>query len=114
MRTMAAAGSDGVFLLDISNPAAPVLLGTATGFDFAYDAVLDGAQLYVAAGPRGLLLVDVTDPAAAALLGSGRQFGFAVDLARDDAGRILVVDRMGRTLHIVEVQREASPSATLP
>ena len=113
-RAAVAAGSDGVYILDIADPAAPALLGTATGFQFAYDALLDGPHLYVAAGQRGLLMADVSDPANAVLVGSGRQFGFAIDLARDAAGRILVVDRLGRTLHVIDLQREARPAATLP
>jgi hypothetical protein len=99
-----AAGSDGVFLVDISQSATPRLLGTSKSIQFAYDAELIGDQMYVAAGPFGLQLVDVKDPAAPRVVGLGREFGFIIDLDIGSDGRLLALDRTGKRLHVVEVR----------
>ena len=83
-RNLAFIGSGGgVYVLDISNPAAPVKLSEAirpggTVHGLCYDS----SKLYVAAEAGGLEIWDVSVPASPALLGRladpGRAHGVAV------------------------------------
>lgn len=111
-RALIAAGADGLFLVDISRPEAPQLVGQVKGIQFAFDAVLEGDVAYVAAGRLGLLVVDVTDPTNPHTLGVVRNLGLVSDVAPAAAGKLYVLDREGRRLHLVEATaRAAAPGA---
>lgn len=75
--------SAGLQILDVSDPASPVLLATDTYSYWARDVVVAGGIAYVAA-ENGLKIVDVSDPSAPVLLGS--------HATADDARGICVVD----------------------
>lgn len=66
-----AAGSAGLAVYDVTDPAEPVLLGMADTPYFAMDVDLDGDHAYVADWHSpGFCVVDVSDPHAPALVGS--------------------------------------------
>lgn len=52
-----AAGSNGVFVVDVSNPAAPVLLGHADTPGSSFDIAIAGAAIYVADMSGGLVVL---------------------------------------------------------
>lgn len=85
-----AAHRQGLRIFDVSDPAAPVLVGTlGTGFTDAWAVAVDGDTLYVADGAGGLKVVDVTDRTAPVLVA-----GETVDSARGTAEDVVV--REGR------------------
>lgn len=55
-------GTQGLLVLDVSNPAAPTQIAHLPLDDYAYTVMLDGDRAYVADIGRGLVTVDVTDP----------------------------------------------------
>jgi hypothetical protein len=65
-----AAGKRGLDIIDVSDPAAPVLRGSCpVESGEAKDIAVEGNWAYVAAGEGGLQVFDVTDPAAPKLAG---------------------------------------------
>jgi hypothetical protein len=64
---------DGLHLLDISQPTAPLLLGQYDTDNYLYDLSVQGDTVYLI-GWNGLEIVDVTDPANPQQIGS---FAFA-------------------------------------
>lgn len=61
----------GLRILDISNPAAPVLVGALTTPGQASDIAIAGDRAYIAdGGMGGLLVLDISDPASPVMLGS--------------------------------------------
>jgi hypothetical protein len=70
-RLYVAAGPRGLLVLDVGNPAMPVMLGEAPlGEESAVDVVVDSGRgvAFVAAGEGGVFAVDVSDPGAMAVL----------------------------------------------
>lgn len=111
-RALVAAGSSGLFLVDIQQPSAPRLLGQVRGIGFAFDAVLDGNTAYVAGGREGLLVLDVTDPAAARVVGVASGFGFVSSVALAPDGRMYVTDREGERLYLVQPRATGESAAS--
>ncbi len=101
-RAVVAAGSEGVLLLDVTDPAVPQVVQVIGGMRFAYAADLEGDRLYVAAGPEGLMVFDLSDEAAPRVVGVGRTVRFARDTFVQD-GRVWVLDREGRKVEIAEL-----------
>jgi hypothetical protein len=60
----------GLRVIDVSNPAAPVEVGSIDTPDLACDVSVVGGLTYVADGTSGLRVVDVSDPAAPVEVGS--------------------------------------------
>lgn len=57
------AGEDSNFVVvDISNPADPIVLGKCTSPSFALDVKVSGNYAYVADNSGGLMVIDVSDP----------------------------------------------------
>jgi len=107
-RALVAAGTAGLFLLDVQQPSAPRLLGQVRGIGFVFDAVLDGDTAYVAGGRSGLLVLDVTDPAAARVVGVASNFGFVSSVALAPDGQVYVTDREGERLYLVQPRTSGS------
>lgn len=80
-RAYVAAGTDGVHILDISDPASPRLIGRWNSPGSAEGIAHDGTSLFVADGPFGLHIVDIANPAAPALVASAYETMFAFDVA---------------------------------
>ncbi|HMI90704.1 MAG TPA: IPT/TIG domain-containing protein, partial [Polyangiales bacterium] len=69
-----AAGSAGIVIVDISNPAQPKVVRRVTDYGTAYDVAIDENTLYVARGTQGILSLDVTNPAAPIAAGGLESF----------------------------------------
>lgn len=91
-----AAGTGGVYLIAIGDPAAPRTLWNWSGARFAYDAALSRNTVYVAAGPEGLYVLELT-PEGFSALGLARQVGFVAAVESDDFA-VYVLDRSGGLL----------------
>jgi len=101
-------GSNGLVIVDVTNPAAPTLKG---GYDTAGDSkdvAVAGKYAYVADGSNGLVIVDVTNPAAPTLKGSYNTAGDSWGVAL--AGNYAYVADDSNGLVIVDVTNPAAPA----
>ncbi|MBI4546023.1 MAG: hypothetical protein HY703_12555 [Gemmatimonadetes bacterium] len=110
-RALVAAGSQGVFLLDISQPDAPRIMSQVQGLRFAFDAVLEGDRAYVALGRQGLLVIDVSDVAHPRTIGVARNLGFVSEVDLAGAGKVYALDREGGRLFTVDTGAAAAASS---
>ncbi|MCU0286570.1 MAG: Ig-like domain-containing protein [Acidobacteria bacterium] len=53
-----------LYVIDVTNPAAPTLVGNIALPDAASDVSINGNYAYVACGPGGLQIIDISKPAA--------------------------------------------------
>jgi hypothetical protein len=96
-----AAGSGGVYAVDIRDPDHPAELANWSGARFAYDAALLHDRVYVAAGPEGLYVLRLT-ALGFTPVGLSRSLGFVAAVeAGPDA--IYLLDRAGFALRRVPV-----------
>lgn len=97
---LVAAGSGGVYAVDIRDPAAPVELANWGGARFAYDVATLASTVYIAAGPEGLYALRLA-PDGFVPLGLSRGVGFAAAIeAASDA--LYLLDRAGGVLRRIE------------
>ncbi len=73
-------GSNGLVVLDITNPAAPTLVGTYDT-NFAQSVVVSGNYAFIADDSTGIVIVNIANPAALVSEGSFNTAGFAYDVA---------------------------------
>ncbi|GBE29663.1 LVIVD repeat protein [bacterium BMS3Bbin04] len=104
-----ATGSSGLKIVDISDPTAPVEMGS-----IAYeppnnvlDVAVQGDYAYLAVGPHGLRVIDVSDPEEPWEVGS--LLPFSTTLGVDVQGDfVYVADRFGGVL-VIDIFDPASP-----
>ncbi len=102
---LCAANHDGLQLFDVSDPAAPVLLGAADTPGRARGLVTSGTTAYVADDSQGIQVIDVSDPAAPVLVGSVATPGDA-DAVDAEGTWVYAVDG---DLHIIDASDPAAP-----
>lgn len=102
-----AAGSTGLTVIDIQDPAAPRPRGRLTLGGEPRQLVVDGRSLYLAAGSEGLWTVDVSRPDAPAVLGHLATPGYSSGLAIDGERLYLADGPAGLT--VVDVADPTSP-----
>jgi hypothetical protein len=100
-RLAIAAGTNGVYVLDASDPATPRVVQQYTGVRFAYAADLEGDRLYVAAGTEGVAVVDVSGDQPR-VIGVARHTEFATDVRVSGVGKAWILDRDGQLVQIVD------------
>ena len=103
-----AAGRDGVYVIDVSDPAMPRLAARFQGIRNAFDVALLESRAYVAAGEQGLVVVDLTRPAAPAVAAVVRNLG-SPSLVQGTSGEVWVVDGATGEAHSVSVPGAAPP-----
>jgi hypothetical protein len=107
-----AAGSAGLLVMDIGEPAAPRLAGSVPTTD-AQDVAVDGTTVFVADGPGGVAIVDAAIPSSPRLLatytgGIGNAIRIGVDRVTD---QLFVIDDTGGTeLLALDVANPAAPA----
>ncbi|MFN7964796.1 MAG: hypothetical protein U0V87_03795 [Acidobacteriota bacterium] len=90
-----AAGSEGVLIVDISDPSMPLLRGQIPTQDFSYGVIVRDQLAYVADGAAGLQVYDVSVPESPTRYGSGAPTaGLAYDVVVS-GGVALVSDPIG-------------------
>jgi hypothetical protein len=100
-------GTEGLRLADVSNPAAPAIVGTYDPGS-AYDVAAQGNHAYLASSD-GLIIFDVTDPANPARMGTfygqqGGPAGITVD------GNVAYLSNGSGGLYIVDVTDASAPA----
>ncbi len=102
-----AAGSTGLTVIDIQDPAAPRPRGSLPLGGEPRQLVVDGGSLYLAAGSEGLWTVDVSRPDAPAVLGHMATPGYSSGLVADSDRLYLADGPAGLT--VVDVADPTSP-----
>ncbi len=103
-----AAGRDGVYVIDVSDPAMPRLAARYQGVRNAFDVALLESRAYVAAGEQGLVVVDVGRPAEPKVAAVARNLG-SPSLVLRTSGQIWVVDGATGEAHSVSFSGVAPP-----
>ncbi len=101
----------GLLILDVSDPAAPTLLGSVDTLGAAQDVALsaDGTTAYVTTGVSGLRVVDVSDPRNPTLGGSVAT-GTAANVAVVPGGQYVAVTSSSGGLFLVDVLDADNPA----
>jgi hypothetical protein len=99
---LVAAGSGGVYAVDVRTPAQPHELANWSGARFTYDVDALGDLAYVAAGPEGLYILRLT-PDGFAPVGLSRGLGF-VAAVEAGPGAVYILDRSGAVLRRLDPQ----------
>ena len=114
-------GSDGLRVVNVSNPLIPVETGVYTVTDDIYDVAVLGDRVYVAAHSEGLHIVDISNPASPTLAGLyGDEWDVivvGVAVAESDSGQVLAYivgeiwdgDQWHDRLSVLDVSDPASP-----
>ena len=108
---LALRNNEGLYILDLANPDAPVRLGQLAGID-ALAVAVSGTTAYVGRGSAGVLVVDVSDPATPTQIGAVDTPGSANGL--DVSGTLLAVAdgnvSAGPDIRLYDVTTPAAPS----
>jgi hypothetical protein len=83
----AAAGSAGLYIIDISDPLKPVEKGVYSSSGFAESVVVSGGTAYLANGSEGLQIIDTSNPANPVALGQAfkGKYAFGVAVSANNA-----------------------------
>jgi hypothetical protein len=99
-------------VVDISNPASPILRGSVDLLPslsaYTHDVIASGTYVYVANGFSGLQIIDVSDPDAPSIAASFDTGGYANGLALSGGYAYIAVDVGG--LLIADVSTPTSPT----
>ncbi len=101
-----ACGASGIKVINISNPAAPVIVGTYDSPGWAQSLTISGSYAYLADSSQGLRIVNISDPAAPFSVGFVDTPSTAKDVAV--VGTIAYVAD-NTSLQIVDVSNVAAP-----
>ncbi|MCP4695661.1 MAG: hypothetical protein GY862_02260 [Gammaproteobacteria bacterium] len=104
-----AAGSSGLAVFELADPAAPVFAGTLTGAAPAFGVAKAGDYVYLTGGEQGVWIINVADPGAPLLTASHDTPGVAGEIAV--AGDYAYVADGAGGLQIINISTPAAPSA---
>lgn len=102
-------GGQGLRIVNINNPAAPVLIATYDTPSYARSVAVAGEHAYVADDASGLLVISIANPAAPTLAGGYNTPGTAMGVAVS-GNLALVADYTG--LQAFNISNPASPVLT--
>ncbi len=104
-----AAGSDGVWLVDVSNRSFPVVVGIydSPGWVMGLDLDASASHAYLADGTGGLKVLSLANPSQPTLVGSLGFSGTQRDVAVE--GGLAFVVNQGGSMRVVDVTNPASP-----
>jgi hypothetical protein len=102
-----AAGANGLIVVNVANPSAPVIVASVDTPGNANDVRVVGNRVYVADGPLGLRIFDVTTPTAPVLLGTLDTTGEANDVIV--SGNFAYVADGVSGVQIIDISSPASP-----
>ncbi|MBL9174294.1 MAG: hypothetical protein JNL10_12220, partial [Verrucomicrobiales bacterium] len=106
-RAFVAGGTEGLFIVNVSDPARPQLIGQLNTAGFARDVAVVGTVAYVADSENGLVIADVSDPSNPVAVGRLDTDGMAEGVAI--SGSIACVADGISGLDFVDVSNPASP-----
>jgi hypothetical protein len=104
-------GLAGLAIVDVTDPAAPSLVGRAAIDGQARGLAVDGDHAYVAAGSAGLVVVDVSDRRAPKVKGAARVSGSAIRV--DYSGGLAFVAAWNDA-RVYDVSNPAAPRSSAP
>ena len=102
-----AGGGAGLLVIDVSDPEAPTLVGSADTDGVAIEVALADGLAYLADGVGGLVILDITDAANPARLATLAIGGRALDLAVADGLAVVAAEAAG--LVVVDVSDPQAP-----
>lgn len=103
-----AAGSAGLVILNINDPANPVIVATLDTPGNANDVRVVGSTAYVADGSSGLQIIDVSTPSSPSILSSVNTTGEANDVVVKDTRAYVADGEAG--LRIIDVSDPSAPT----
>jgi len=103
----AANEDDGLMILDVSDPAAPVVLGVCDTPGRPRDVVVVDYLAYVADSHEGIQIIDVWNPAVPVLIGSCDVLGHAHDVAI--SGNLVFTGDYSNGMKVIDVSDPAAP-----
>lgn len=101
------AGGAGLYLLDISNPAQPTIIGNYKSSGYTEGMTADGNYAYVADGPDGLRIVDITDRAHPMEVSSVYKLNYSFDVTVD--GGYAYIAAAGAGLLVADISDPTHP-----
>ncbi len=99
--------SDGLQILDVSDPTHPTRIGGYNGGELNFACQVVGKHCYVAAGPAGLIVLDVSDPAHPVRIGRYANGGYFTRV--QIVGSIAYVTDGFAGLQLLDVSNPAQP-----
>jgi uncharacterized repeat protein (TIGR01451 family) len=105
-----AAGENGLHIINIANPAAPVLTGHYDTAGYARDVAVAGSYAYVADGSAGLRVINIANPAAPVENGFYNTPGNANGVALDSSYAYVADGSAG--LRVISIANPATPVET--
>jgi len=106
-----AAGGAGLYILDISSPAHPTIMGNYKSSGYTEGVTIEGNYAYVADGPSGLRVVDVTNRAHPVEISSVYKLNYAFDVAID--GSYAYIAAAGAGLLVADVSDPVHPKGII-
>lgn len=103
-----AAGREGVYVIETSDPATPRLTARYTGIRNALDVALLESRAYIAAGEQGLVVVDLALPGEPRVAAVVRNLG-SPSLVQETSGQVWVVDGATGEAHSVTFSGATPP-----
>lgn len=104
---------DEFYIIDSSNPASPLLIGSLGLDDDANEVYVSGNYAYIASDSRSqeLQVIDITSPSAPTLVASLDLVGKDKAETIDGSGNIVVIGRRGNNgyVHIIDISSPLSP-----
>jgi len=100
--------SAGLQIVDVSQPASPILVGKYNTASSCRDTVVLNNYAFVAAGPKGLIVLDVSNVNKPALISNMAIDGFCYDVAISGNYAYLAAGANG--LQIVDISKPQTPS----
>ena len=76
----AACGSDGLQILDISNPSSPELISSYNTLGYTEDVYVVGNYAILADGPNGIQIIDISDPREPEWVGEAYALAYVYDV----------------------------------
>jgi len=101
-------GPSGLQIIDISDPANSIVIGSCDTPDYAYGVDIKENYAYVADGSSGLQIIDISDPANPSIIGAYDTTGYAEGVYVKE-NYAYVADRSSG-LQIIDISDPANPS----
>ncbi len=102
-----AAGSAGLYIMDLAIPANPTVVSRWDSPGFAENVTVSGSIAYLADGPDGLRVLDVSDPVNPAEIANAFAMNYIVDVAI--GGRYAYLAADGAGLLVAEISNPQYP-----
>ncbi|MDG6990925.1 MAG: hypothetical protein JRM99_05830 [Nitrososphaerota archaeon] len=103
------AGGGGLYLVDISTPSHPEIVGHYGSKGYANGVAFSGAYVYVADGPDGLIIVNIANPSDPTEVANVFNLDYAFDVAI--SGTTAYVAAGGSGIKIANIANPSNPSS---